>query len=389
MAQRKRIGLFFSYSEDWIAGSYYIMNLVYALKTLPQNLQPKIIFYVTTTEDEKKVREIDYNCYQTVIINAPLSLWKRIYNVFHRKFRHENRFLNYPNKHDLDIIFPYSNKVAPFVDEVWNGQLYWIPDFQEYFLPYLFDKNELEGRAFYNNSIIEKGLPIILSSNNSYNHFKEIYKIEKYPAFVLNFAVTHPSFAHLIKENVLQKFGITRPYFFSPNQFWAHKNQIVILEALKILRDKGSDILIVFSGKEWDYRNPNYFSDLKKFVKENDLENNVLFLGFIDRNEQLLLMNESECVIQPSLFEGWSTLVEDAKALNKLLIASNLEIHKEQITSNVTFFNPNDPEELSSIILSFLKMKPAINYLDYSLNIKKFGEDFNKIVNLIIANSNE
>ena len=33
MVKRKKIALRFSYNEGWIAGAYYIMNLVHALKT--------------------------------------------------------------------------------------------------------------------------------------------------------------------------------------------------------------------------------------------------------------------------------------------------------------------------------------------------------------------
>ncbi len=39
------------------------------------------------------------------------------------------------------------------------------------------------------------------------------------------------------------------------------------------------------------------------------------FLGFIDRGEQLQLMKNSIAIVQPSLFEGWSTVVEDTKAM--------------------------------------------------------------------------
>ena len=48
MAKTKRVGLLFSYDEAWVAGAYYIMNLVEALKTLPVSEQPKLIFYINS-----------------------------------------------------------------------------------------------------------------------------------------------------------------------------------------------------------------------------------------------------------------------------------------------------------------------------------------------------
>ena len=73
---------------------------------------------------------------------------------------------------------------------------------------------------------------------------------------------------------------------------------------------------------------PVIFDYLKKFVTDNNISENVLFLGFIDRKEQLKIMQHSEAVIQPSLFEGWSTVIEDARALNKYIIASDLRVHR-------------------------------------------------------------
>ena len=43
MGKTARIGLFFSYNEEWIAGTYYILNIIKALKLLPSPDQPEIV----------------------------------------------------------------------------------------------------------------------------------------------------------------------------------------------------------------------------------------------------------------------------------------------------------------------------------------------------------
>ena len=43
MVKRKRVGLVYSYDENWVAGSYYIMNIIHALNTIGENLKPEII----------------------------------------------------------------------------------------------------------------------------------------------------------------------------------------------------------------------------------------------------------------------------------------------------------------------------------------------------------
>jgi glycosyltransferase involved in cell wall biosynthesis len=52
-------------------------------------------------------------------------------------------------------------------------------------------------------------------------------------------------------------------------------------------------------------------------------------------------------LINPSLFEGWSTTVEEAKSLGKRIILSNIRVHLEQNPPGGLFFDPNDPNDLS------------------------------------------
>jgi glycosyltransferase involved in cell wall biosynthesis len=196
--------------------------------------------------------------------------------------------------------------------------------------------------------------------------------------------VTHPPYQDLDFHVLASTFNLKKPYFFSPNQFWAHKNQSLVIQAVKILIKEDLDFQLVFSGKENDERNPDYFPKLKKVVENENLSNYIKFLGFIDRKEQLQIMNNSVAVIQPSLFEGWSTVVEDAKAMNKYILASNLNVHKEQISCNGEFFNPDKPEELVLAMKRILKQEPSVIFKDYDDDIKNFGNNFINIVNKII-----
>ena len=131
-------------------------------------------------------------------------------------------------------------------------------------------------------------------------------------------------------------------------------------------------------------RNPEYFASLRTYVSENNLTNEVKFLGFIDRRDQLQLMNNAVAIIQPSLFEGWSTVVEDAKAMNQCIIASNLNVHKEQLFDSAYFFDPSDAEALSEIMLKIMNGKKVKYQKNYNENIQKFGRDFINIINKII-----
>ena len=179
-------------------------------------------------------------------------------------------------------------------------------------------------------------------------------------------------------NHLLEKYNITQPYFIVSNQFYKHKNHIVVYEAIKSLRDEWKDFQVVLTGKEEDYRNPGYITQLKELVKNNELEEHVRTLGVIPRADQLGLMKYSTAVIQPSKFEGWSTVVEDAKSLQKQILLSNIAVHIEQMNENAYYFEPDSSEQLKTLMHSLLKgsilPKPILE--NYEDRIRLFAHSF-------------
>jgi glycosyltransferase involved in cell wall biosynthesis len=282
----------------------------------------------------------------------------------------------------LDLIFPASNHV--YFSEIKN-KLFWIPDFQEHFLPQFFSESEIKSRKIHQQRLSTDRSNIVFSSNDALNHYRSIYPASQAKTFVLPFAVTHPAYQSIDKAQLFSKFLIDRPYFFCPNQVWVHKNHITVLKAVKKLKEEGQkNILIVFSGKQYDSRNPEVFNNLSNYISEHQLEENVKFLGFIDRKDQLQLMNYAAAVLQPSLFEGWSTSVEDAKAMNQFLILSDLSVHREQVGTNAVFFDPLSETGLAAHLKSTVEVPPVrAGNNTYQNNIADFGNQFMKIANAI------
>ena len=71
-------------------------------------------------------------------------------------------------------------------------------------------------------------------------------------------------------------------------------------------------------------------------------------------------MRQSLAVIQPSLFEGWSTIVEESRSIGKNIIISDLDVHKEQNFRRSIFFKRNSYKDLASkIFYAFKKFRPG------------------------------
>lgn len=384
MDKRFKVGLIYQYNDKWIAGAYYIQNLIHALNQLNDNEKPIIRIFTDSVDDFNSLKEITKYPYLLFSsLNIKYSLIERIVNKVFRFLTKKNIFEKRPQKKDIDILFPASKNY--FCDLIPSGrQLLWIPDFQEDYLPEFFSKEEVLSRKNYQKRISDMNTNIVLSSYDALNDFKRLYSNYICNVFVLQFAVTHPEYKHINTETLIKKYNLPSQYYFAPNQFWKHKNHKIILNALKVLRDKNINISVVFSGKLEDYRNPNYYQDLLNLIKEYQIDENIRILGFIGRDEQLQIMNMAKGVIQPSLFEGWSTVIEDAKAMNKNIFASNLNVHFEQLGKNANYFNPSDPYELATLLENdSLVLSNDINY-NYESLIQQYGRTFLSIIQEII-----
>jgi len=375
MKETIKLGLVFKYDESWVAGSYYILNLLHALKTLPDEKQPEIILFTDRIEDQKKVEAIGYKRLTHKKYVPAFNPIEKIINKIWRAISNKNVIEKRMRDSDVDYIFIQRRSWE--TDLLSNSKkIFWIPDCQELMMPELFFKRELEGRKHVYNEIITANSKILFSSHAALSDFKSFYPQAKNSMFVVNFAVVHPKFDHISINNLKEKYHITQPYFMVPNQFWVHKNHKVVLDAALELRKTQVNFQLIFTGKENDFRAPTYTSELKQFVLEHQLFDVVSFLGFIPREEQLCLMKNSMAIIQPSLFEGWSTVVEDAKALNKWILLSDIIVHREQIKENVTFFKPKDFNELALYMQNQLQSPNDEQFIDYKSCKSNFGLGF-------------
>lgn len=233
----------------------------------------------------------------------------------------------------------------------------WIPDFQHRHLSHLFSSKEIEARNRQFTKIAMTCTRMILSSEDARKDFESFAPSQAGKARVLSF-VSIPSFEKVSNLASLQKkYGIDRPYFYVPNQFWAHKNHKVIVDAVIALKTNYPDILVVSTGATQDYRNPEYFPELNKRIDETGIMQNFKVLGIVPFQDVVGLMLNAQAMINPSLFEGWSTTVEEAKSLGVPLLLSEIPVHIEQAKDTAIFFAAGDSTSLAEKIIGILERK--------------------------------
>ncbi len=328
-------GLLINAFEDsgWIGGLYYKKNIAFQLT---QSSSINIRINVITSKDVKLFNDI------------------KGLRVF---YCNKGRF--YRLRKALIMLLHSIRYEYPFFREVKRGNIIninWIPDFQHKYYPDYFTSEELNRRDAKCIAISKSDMPVIFSSNDCLNDFNKFYCNNKDNAYVVPFVSFIEPDIEAVKGKemkIISKYNLSNSiYAVIMNQFWQHKNHIVVFQALeKYYSDNPeSNFRFVFTGQMDDYRNPDYIDSLKKIVENPKVAPHIDILGFIDRSEQITLMKNAAFVIQPSLFEGWGTVVEDAKVLDKTILLSDIPVHREQMNEKCILFDPHDPTALAELI---------------------------------------
>lgn len=320
---------------SWMGGTLYLRNLVICLTRLPENERPLVQLIGAPNVVSSFLAEWGH---LPIFASASDTLLGKI-----------SRRLGLAQKvgTPIDVIYPGFGAQVPGA-----VTMRWIPDFQHRYLPHLFSDEEIAARDYSIKKIAEKPGVVVLSSEVAAKDFCCFYPSYRATPRVWHFC----SLLDTVKpasNAVIEKYNLPEKYLYLPNQFWAHKNHITVLRALaRLRREQGIDIPLVCTGAQSDRRNEAHFSSLLQFIHDQDLASQVHLLGLIDRGNQIDVLRHAAAVIQPSLFEGWSTVVEDVRATGRPIFLSDIPVHREQDPEHCTFFKPDSDEQLVEILSS-------------------------------------
>jgi len=370
--KRQKIGILFYYGKNWMGGVIYIINLIKSLNKLSDQEKPEIILFYN---DKSKtfLNEIEYPYITLVYKKTKNDYIGYLLSFLHCKNIFEDGLISH---YKLDGLFPLCDFPFSLGENNFKAAA-WYPDLQHKFYPQYFSKLKILFREWRIKLIIKNASNIVLSSNDVYNHFKKFYNLKTKTNFhILKFTSITEGLVFPPIEDLKTKYDISSDYFIVSNQFWQHKNHIIVFKAIKLLKDANVNCKIVFTGMMEGNRNQFFIEEIKRLIIDFNLNEYVIFVGLISREHQLCLMKNSLAVIQPSLFEGWSTVIEDAKALKCQIIASNLDVHKEQLEYGKFgfLFEPTNEVELAKLLNDILTkniiLKPFVD------NYQKLTIDF-------------
>lgn len=357
--------------SPWIGGIYYRKNIIHMLLE-NRGIMSRYKIVVLTNEAYKNVFDVFNNQIEIWYCKNNTGLVGAVLQAISCCIRNKVKY-----------VFP----LRPFgFLRLFNiVPISWIADFQHCHYPEFFEKKEIQKRDLNFRQIAKAKTPLILSSEDALRDFRTYYSSNRENVFVVHFTSYIEDELQKLnptkEQEILEAYDLYKEkYAVVCNQFWKHKNHIVVLEAIRTLKQKnpGVNIKFVFTGELSDRRNPEYINEIMTLIQNESIAASINVLGFVDRLSQLSIMKNAQFLIQPSLFEGWSTVVEDGKALNMCMILSDIAVHQEQMNSNCMLFKKDDSEDLARAVNEMLTARhmPLIQEFDLS---KQYSKVFDNI----------
>jgi glycosyltransferase involved in cell wall biosynthesis len=370
--------------KNWTGGYNYLLNLLRVITTRRPNAVQPILFFGTDTDANEVLpfHAIDGvqivtspalntgRYFASLVMSLLLGADPTIRRLFH--------------EHRIDVVFENAQFHGA---RLGIPAIAWIPDFQHRELPQLFSwaawwKRELGFRAQ-----ITAGRTIMLSSHDARDACERHYPATVGRTRVVRFGVPSSGRPDAVAiRSASEAYGLPERYFYMPNQFWQHKNHIMVIEALAFLKQAGHSIVVAASGKQLDPYRPEHFARVVARMIEADVADQFRLLGLIPYEHVAPLLAGSVALLNPSLFEGWSTTVEEARALQVPMVLSDLAVHREQASGIARFFDCTSASSLAEALLAVWEAKSSVHSADLvpALSavdpVQRFADDFVDLV---------
>ncbi len=374
--------------KNWTGGYNYLLNLVRALSNHAADRVQSVVFFGMDMSEEDALPFQAFTGVQVV--------FDQVFNEAMKGARLRQAILLGVDQAAANVFFNNAIDVV-FEPAQYYGWRFpvpavaWIPDFQHRYLKHLFDFKTYWKRELGFRAQIGSGRHIMLSSNDAQQDCERFYPSTRTRTHVVRFAVPATRGMDFQTARIIaDAYGLPTHFFFLPNQFWKHKNHECVIRALGLLKKQGRDLVIAATGKQMDPRDADYFPSLMHLIDSSGLRENFRLLGLIPHEHIAALMRSCAALINPSTFEGWSTTVEEAKAMGTPMILSSLRVHQEQ-SQNAYFFDMTSPQQLANILSKFQPLDESVRMQmnieaarQAEFDTKIFADEFAKLMTLSV-----
>lgn len=235
-------------------------------------------------------------------------------------------------------------------------------------------------------------IPLLIHSSNAIftvsnsskaellNHYGTYLKEKKINVVYngVDLDVFNPINPCLIKNS--QGLNSSQKFLLAVGAAFSHKNLHEILENHHLWSDT---CILKIVGSSGDYK-----KFLFEYAEKLGILSSVEFLGYVEISELVNLYRSCEALIYPSLCEGFGIPPLEAMACGAPVIVSDLDVHKEILSSVPLYITPSNKESWAAAFLTLFNERSTIeSKIAYGLeHVKSFTWELscNQLVTSII-----
>jgi len=211
------------------------------------------------------------------------------------------------------------------------------------------------GKKLY-NKVMTFGDRIIAVSSYIKNHIIEEYKVDPEKIEIVHRGVDvnyfDPAKVNKQKVEIFHNltFGYPRPIILMPGRFTRWKGHLLLLEALKLVKQ---DFICIFLGKEEN--STQYLTEIKNQIAKHRLEEKIFLMA--PTRDMREAYAAADIVVSASIRpEAFGRVAAEGQAMEKMVLATKLGGSLESIidgqTAIITELNPHSMAEKLELLLS-------------------------------------
>lgn len=158
------------------------------------------------------------------------------------------------------------------------------------------------------------------------------------------------------------------------------KNLLVLIRALKLVRKEVANFKLAVAGRITDR---TYYAGISEFIRKNNLENEVEFLGVIGDAQKYDELSKMSFLVLPSLQEIAPCVIVESFAVAKPVVASGIGGIPYMMDNgrNGLLTNPRDEKDLASKMIYFLQNPKEAETM--GKNAKEYAEKNHALRNVV------
>lgn len=326
---------------------WYSYEIIRRLCERNVELQGSVFNFLNRNNIDSILKEFNFEI--EVCSFMPYTVYRRTWNCFPVKYNHLFKsnadiyhFINFivpPRVDGKVIVTVYDMVYKTFPETMHNSNF-----------------KRLEKNLKYS---VDRADIIITISENSKKEIAEYLKvrpdkIEIVPPGV-EFQVYNKEFSKTELEKIKEKYNLPEEYVLYLGTLEPRKNIESIIDAFGLYKQKRKNNLklVIAGNKGWMY------DSIFKRVKDLNIENEVIFTGYVDEEDKPCIYKMSRIFLFPSLYEGFGMPVLEAMASGVPVITSNTSSLPEVCGDAAVLVEPKD---ISSICDGIIRLQEDYDF---------------------------